>query len=323
MSLDPSKLVGVRRQFGKLTAMCPICAAQGRDLVSRNHLVVFDTGKYGCAVDRSDEHSQAIWQAVGLGSDGVVTEQRIPVIEPPPQIYPADCLERLIRDHSYWNARSISDATIAPFRGGVAATGSLADRYVFPIFSDNGDIIGFDARCLRRLSDEERKRFKRPKWKHLSPSSHFIWGSLDDIDDRIVLVESIGDSLMLREHGVPESLCLFGTNLSERLLGYIISRNPRQVVISTNRDSTRVYHGVESRPGQDAALRIAKALAPFFDEGVVSIVHPPEPLNDWGEDLDGRHIRATFLDAPVSLRETQQSESATIALDTEPNNATL
>lgn len=316
MSLDPAKLVGATRLAGKTVAQCPVCAANGADQ-SRNHLVVFDTGKFGCVVDDSPAHSKAIWQLVGHGGSGEAAldlgaPPEAPVFEEPPRVWEADLLPRLLKDHSYWAGRGISEETVAPFRGGVATTGQLAGRYVFPIFNEDDEIVGFDARCLKPLSAEERKRIGRPKWKHLGRSSSFVWGGLDAVEEyrRVVLTESVGDSLMLREHGVPETLCLFGTNLSEALLAHLISVNPLSIVISTNLDEPKLMSGRMVRPGQAAAIRIKRTLDAFFDEGVAVIVHPTS--KDWGCS-SREEIHATFLPPPeAALTEAAiQDEPAT------------
>ncbi len=276
MSLDRSKLIGAKRLSGKTTAQCPICASAGQDS-SKEHLVIFDTGKFGCVVDQSPEHSRAIWQAVGAGATGDVT------FEPPdPQIeiertWPADILTKLIQDTTYWNKRGISDETLAPFKGGVATTGQLASRYVFPIFNDSSQIIGFNG---RRIDGQIEK-----KWKLIGPSSHFVWGGLEDIGERVVLTESIGDSLFLRQHGVPETLCLFGLNMSQAVLGHLISCNPKRIIVSTNSDATGA--------GQRAAIKIKTTLSKFFNEETIVVVHPV--AKDWGESSK-EQIEQAFLE---------------------------
>ncbi len=311
MSLDASKLVGATRLAGKTVAQCPVCAEHGADQ-SRNHLVIFDTGKFGCVIDSSPEHTRAIWHLVGVGGTGDAPIDTAPPPEPemvePPRVWEADLLPRLVKDHSYWASRGISEETVAPFGGGVATNATFKDRYVFPQFNEDGEIIGFSGRCLRKMTDAERKQFKRQKWKHLSPSSRFIWGGLAAVEDyrRAILVESIGDSLALAEHGVPESLCLFGTNLSEALLAHLISVNPLSIVISTNLDEPKLMSGRMVRPGQAAAIRIKRTLDAFFDEGVAVIVHPPAPLKDWGES-DRETIAATFLPPAEELAPEEES----------------
>lgn len=313
MPLDATKLVGVQRYHGKITAQCPVCQEN-----SRSHLVIFPDGKFGCVVNSDPSHRKEIWRLIGTDAPGTTSdEERMPEVEPPPTTWPLSILDRLVKDHSYWNRRGISDETLAPFRGGVATIGQLADRYVFPILNEGGEIIGFDGRCVKDMTPQDRKQFRRVKWKRLGPNSSFIWGGLDEIVDRVILVESIGDSLKLREHGVSETLCMFGTTVSEKLAGWLIAHNPRQIIISTNLDEEKQMGNRRGRPGQEAAVRAQKMLATFFDEGVVSVVHPV--ANDWG-DSTPEQIQAAFGEPPATREPEICSE---ISLDTDPKSETL
>ncbi len=287
MSLDLSKLVGAKRLHGKITAQCPVCQES-----SQSHLVVFPDGKFGCVVNSSPEHRSAIWRAIGTDSEDAPATLPEPKVEID-QTWNPKVLDRLIKDHSYWEGRGVSAATVEPFRGGVATDGYLDGRYVIPIFSlDESMVIGFTGRRISDAGLDEWQR-KRMKWKHKMPSSQFIWGGRRDIMDRIILVESPGDLLMLREHGVKDVLCMFGTTLSQALLGYLIGRAPKQIIISTNLDEatrmgTRIGH-----PGQEAAARAKKTLDKFFNPNTVTIMHPTQS-NDWGEATP-EQIHQAFL----------------------------
>lgn len=277
MSLDINKLVGAKRLHGKIVAQCPVCALAGHDK-SQEHLVIFNSGKFGCVIDSSDDHKSAIWQLVGKNGTGEVPDYIIEEIFAPEitveRTWPTELLDRLVKDHSYWNKRGISDETIAPFRGGLATEGQMRGRYVFPIFNDDGKIIGFDGRWTLGQTDKP--------WKILGPSRNFIWGGLDAPSDELVLVESIGDSLMLREHGIPHTRCMFGVNLSETLLGHLISENPRKIKVALNRDSKIMINGRAKEVGQESAYRIKKTLDKFFNPSSVEVVFPPLGVKDWG-----------------------------------------
>ncbi|MFT3783818.1 MAG: hypothetical protein QM790_17550 [Nibricoccus sp.] len=56
--MDISKLENVRVRHGKLTARCPACAAKGGDRRG-NHLVVYESGCFGCAAFAGDKLHQA------------------------------------------------------------------------------------------------------------------------------------------------------------------------------------------------------------------------------------------------------------------------
>ncbi len=327
MALDISKLVAVKDQGGgKIVAQCPSCQSQGSDLHGKNHLVVYPDGRFGCAVDDSPEHRKHIWALVGIGGSGEDPDAMYQTSEEPrielPKIYPPSVLDRLVKDYSYWESRGIHEETIAPFGGGIATQFQMIDRWVLPQYDDEGNIIGFSGRCLRKMSDEDRKKFHRPKWKHLSPSSMFVWGGIDEVEEtrEAYLVESIGDSAKMRQSGISQNLCLFGTALSDRLLGRLISLNPRKIRICTNRDKGKMMNGVLKYPGQEAAVRIHRKLSAFFDEDVLSINHPPElsdakdfglmtevQIQNWQKSLDTPTKTDSLSGAQDSLGNPQES----------------
>jgi DNA primase len=167
----------------------------------------------------------------------------------------------------------------------------MKGRYVFPIFDQMNEdrIIGFTG---RRVDKEEEM-----KWKHLSSKSLFIFGDPDECESthRVILVESIGDLLKLREHGVKDVLCLFGVSMSQAVLAKIIALNPASIIISTNRDKAKVIAGVQHYVGQEAAEKIRRTLSKFFDESAIQIVFPPERegQKDWGT-ATVEEIKLTF-----------------------------
>lgn len=326
MPLDLTKLEGVQHRGTKTTARCPACASEsgGGGDRSKDHLVIYSNGAYGCVIDRSEGHRKAIYALAGQHGSGDLSD--VPTLaptEPEPEVQLArtwspDILALLVKDHSYWAGRGVSEATVEPFLGGVALKGQLRHRYCFPIFSDEGDIMGFDARwALPTPPPPPPGKTKGAKWKKLGDSRLFVWGGLDEIADcgRAVLVESIGDSLMLREHGVPESLCLFGVHMSEVVLAKLIELNPRDIVISTNRDSGLLPNGQVKRVGQDAALRIKRTLDLFFGEGVARILHPTE--NDWGCS-SAEQIHAAFLAPPEAAGHEEGDPEGSTSLAGDP-----
>lgn len=325
MPLDTSKLVNYKASGGgKATAQCPACAAAGSDLHGKSHLVVFNSGAYGCAVDSSVEHRKAIWKLAGLGTSGEYDPDTMytPTEEPPPEIpqtWPLSVLDRLIKDHSYWEGRGISAEIMEEFRGGVATTGFFDGRYVIPVFNPEQTlIVGFTGRLLKKENLTEWE--KKTKWKNKGVKASWIWGGLDDIESsrRAILVESPGDLLALRQHGVRDTLCIFGTAMSQTVLGQLITLNPTQIIISTNMDEGKVIGGITRRPGQEAAEKIRRSLTPFFDPGVIITTHPT--TKDWGESSP-EDIQRAF--GPPDSQEGSPQESHPIYLDIDPDPATL
>jgi hypothetical protein len=292
MSLDKSKLLNVQLCEGGYTAGCPVCGRNGSDH-SRNHLKVWNTGAYSCAVHPGDDaHNKAIFAIAGIGGGGVAEVEAPPPRQLElPKTWPVDVLDNLVKDHSYWKGRGISEETVASFRGGVATEHQMKNRYVFPIFDSlNEDrLIGFSGRRVDGQPDMP--------WKIIGSKSLFIFGDLDECESthRVILVESIGDLLMLREHGVKDVLCLFGVSMSQTLLAKVIALNPTSILISTNRDKGKVIAGVQHYVGQEAAEKIKRTFSKFFDDNAIHIVFPPERdgQKDWGTATK-EEIEATF-----------------------------
>lgn len=294
MSLDRAKLRNVKPCADGWTAACPSCGRDGRDQAGE-HLKIWRTGAYSCAVHPGDDaHNKAIFAIAGIGGGGEVTlEEPAPTRQIElPKSWPVDVLDGLVKDRSYWNGRGVGDFTVAPFRGGVATKGQMKGRYVFPIFDPLNDdkVIGFSGRLVAPNPDA-------PTWKILGSKSLFIWGDPDECESthRVILVESIGNALKLREYGVADVLCMFGTTLSQVLLAKVIAINPSTIIIATDRDVEK--HG--KRAGQDAADKIRRTLSKFFDESVIQTVFPAEGgPKDWGA-ADEAAIKAAFpVDKP-------------------------
>ena len=316
MPLDTSKLVNYKPSGGgKATAQCPVCALAGSDLKGKNHLVLFSSGAYGCAVDNSSEHSKAIWRLVGAGVSGEYSAEAMyaPAEEPQleiPQTWPLSVLDRLMKDHSYWEGRGVSTEIMEEFRGGVATTGYFDGRYVIPIFNPEQTlIVGFTGRLIKKENLTEWE--KKVRWKHKGVKADWIWGGLDDIESsrRAILVESPGDLLALRQHGVRDTICIFGTAMSQVVLGQLITLNPSQIIISTNMDEGKIIGGVKRYPGQEAAEKIRKALTPFFDPDMIVTRHPEAGTKDWGEATAEQIRRAFGPEEETPVYESTQTET--------------
>lgn len=273
MPLVLEKLVNVRAGAGGAKiARCPACAEMGRDHTG-DHLIIYPDGRFGCLVNPQDkEHTRRIWKLAGDGIlDGknekgeLVESYRL---DEDPQVdiervWPTELLDRLIQDHSYWESRNIPESVVKPFRGGMATEGMMKGRYVFPIFNSQGEIMGFNGRRID----------KNPamKWKILGPSKKFLWGDLDYIrkERRAILCESMGDTLACLANGARGAICMFGVNLSETVLAFLISAKVREIYIATNND-VKVHH-----VGQKAAEKIRTTLCKFFSENTIKIHLPP------------------------------------------------
>lgn len=196
------------------------------------------------------------------------------------QIFDKSLLIKLLRDNSYWNNRGISDSTIAPFQGGVATSGKMFNRYVFPIFDNRDQIIGFAGRDVSAMSLEGR-----PKWKLIGDKKEWVYPmkvNLSDIkkEKSIILVESIGDMLALRENGILNVVVCFGLNISCKIIYSLISLNPEKIIIAFNND------GSSSGAGNLAATSAKNKLLNYFDQNQIHIILP-----DGGKDFGDLNLK--------------------------------
>ena len=191
------------------------------------------------------------------------------------RIFDKENLNLIIKSHEYWNKRNISNEVLNNFLSGVddgVEGGKMYNRYIFPIFDFNSNIIGFSGRKLEKNS-------KRPKWIHYGSKSKWIYPAFlneADIKEKkeVILVESIGDMLSLWEAGITNCLVLFGVNLSRAVLFYLLKLKVSKIVIALNNDGT-------DKAGNVGAKKILNTLNYYFTKNNSSIALPTK--NDFNE----------------------------------------
>lgn len=189
------------------------------------------------------------------------------------KIFPREYLSKLMPHHEYWTNRGVSSETIKLFKGGVVESGTMANRYVFPIFDFKENLIGVTGRHLEASE-------KIPKWLHKGRTSEWKYPLQVNHDvirksKEVFLVESIGDMLSLWEGGVKNVLIVFGLNLSPSMMGLLIKLDLNKVFISFNNDADN------NSAGNKAALKIRNKLFHHFDQHQIKIALPEK--NDFGE----------------------------------------
>jgi hypothetical protein len=195
------------------------------------------------------------------------------------KIFKNELLHKLSPDHTYWNKRGISSEVLKEFKGGIAETGKMFNRYVFPIFNHKEQIIGFAGRDLK--PEEKNAKFFRPKWKLLGDKSKWRYPlilnhSLIRKSRTAILVESIGDMLSLWENEVKNCIVTFGINLSADIMSLLTRLDPDKIFIAFNNDSS------DNDAGNKAAYIARKKLLQFFDKDQITI-KLPERHNDFNE----------------------------------------
>lgn len=205
-----------------------------------------------------------------------IEEDRPKALVSQPTIFDPEILIKLRKDDSYWEKRGISSSTLAPFKGGVATTGKMFNRYVFPIFNSENLLIGFSGRDVSSLTLDGR-----PKWKHLGDKKEWVYPAQINSKElkskkEVILVESIGDMLALMENGISNVLVSFGLHLSNKMLYTLIALNPSKIIVAFNND------GSEDGAGNSAAEGVKAKLSSYFDYNQV-VIKLPSTAKDFGE----------------------------------------
>jgi|ETNvirenome_6_85_1030632.scaffolds.fasta_scaffold20317_3 DNA primase len=226
-----------------------------------------------------------------MSDRGLNADREIRKIEPKvvqTKVFKNELLYKLVQDHSYWLKRGISADTLDLFQGGTTFSGKMAYRYVFPIFNNKKQIIGFAGRDLKPDQGDDAKFF-RPKWKLIGDKSKWRFPLIINHEiirksKEAVLVESIGDMLSLWEHGIKNCIVTFGVSLSPDTLSLLTRLDPDRIFLSFNNDSNN------SSAGNKGAYHARKKLLKFFDENQITI-KLPEGHNDFNE----MHIKEPAL----------------------------
>ena len=196
------------------------------------------------------------------------------------EIYPENCLDRLLPHYKFYNDRGISEETLKSLKGGYATTGKLYGRFVFPIYNEHKQIHGFSGRDMNSSGD-------RPKWKHVGRKTGWIYPLYANPEaeqainetQSVILVESIGDLLNLNEHGYKNVLVTFGLDVSTKLICATLSLNINKIVLSLNNDKT----SSENR-GLNASIKNYIKLLNYYNPEKVLICLPTE--KDFGDMSD-------------------------------------
>lgn len=197
------------------------------------------------------------------------------------KIYPKEYLKTLLPHYKFYNDRGISDSTLKKFFCGLETEGKMYQRLVFPIINEDGEIHGLSGRLMI-------DSVNRPKWKHVGGRNNWIYpyyklglqGESETEQEiektkEVILVESIGDCLMLYEKGIKNVLVSFGISLSSKLFCFLSQLNVNKIFISFNNDK-----GKDINVGMENCIRTYLKLLTAFDKDQLYISLPT--LNDFG-----------------------------------------
>ena len=157
--------------------------------------------------------------------------------------FPKEYLTKLKPWHDYWINRGVSLETLEIFGGGFIESGTMANRYVFPIVDEKQRLIGVTGRYTKDTPNK-----KIPKWLHKGKVSEWNYPFqinkkiIQDVGE-IILIESIGDMLALWEAGVKNSIVTFGLEISPAIMGVLLRFDLDKIYISFNNDSNKNSRG--------------------------------------------------------------------------------
>ena len=214
------------------------------------------------------------WLKLKAGRSGPIVKKEKPKLKMPKK-YPKEILLKLKKDHSYWEGRGINPEVSKIFEGGVAESGQMANRYVFPIFNSLDEVVGFTGRYLKDIPANS----KIPKWKHVGGTSGWCFPLKHNKkhifkNKSVILVERVGDTLALRNAGIYNSMVTFGLTVSKAVTLVLLRMDVQQIFISFNND-------FENNAGNRAAEEAKKQLLKHFDSEQVKVSLPFK--NDFGD----------------------------------------
>jgi len=189
------------------------------------------------------------------------------------KIYPNDCLKKLFPNYDFYLKKNIGETIQKLYKCGLASAGKMYRRVVFPVYNSNQQICGFTGRKIEENNDA-------PKWKHIGLKSGWIYPAnipgFPEIQDEVILVESVGDSMALTANGSYYNLVTFGLDCGPSLVNYLVSKELKTIYISTNNDKDS-----EKNRGLIAAIKIMIKLSSLFDLSILKI--KPPLMNDFGD----------------------------------------
>ena len=228
------------------------------------------------------------------------------------EVYDKDMLGRLLPHYKFYNDKGIDTDILKELKGGLATAGQLNQRFVFPIFNEFEQIHGFSGRDM--INNPEKNR---PKWKHIGKKKNWIYPfHISDLTRKsirdskvVILVESIGDLLSLKQNGIHNCLVTFGLNISGPSICNLIALSLDRIVISMNND----YDKQENR-GLDAAAKNYLKLLEVFEPDKLRICLPTK--NDFG-DMTEEDFKEWESKLNNTLRTSQATEVLKLVDDLE------
>jgi hypothetical protein len=219
------------------------------------------------------------------------------------KVYDESILDKLFPNYNFYNNKNISEDTQKFFKLGLAGSGNMYRRMVFPIYNEHSQIIGFSG---RRVDDVDAA-----KWKHIGKKNNWIYPAYipnEDTVDSIItekkevyLVESIGDAMALYNQGIKNVLVIFGLSVSASIIAYLSGKSLDRIIIAGNNDFNS-----EVNRGLMASIKNYLKLSSYFDLDILSIKVPPKGFNDLGEAHEAESDLISWSKTETDLTKQRQ-----------------
>ena len=209
-----------------------------------------------------------------------LTEYKTKALIEMEKTYDDSILDKLFPNYNFYSNKKISEETQKFFKVGLAGSGNMYRRMVFPVYNEHSQIIGFSG---RKVDDNDYV-----KWKHIGKKNNWIYPAyspnketVDSIitqERSVYLVESIGDAMALHEHGIKNVIVIFGLSVSSSIITYLTSKSLDNIYIAGNND----FESKENR-GLKASIKNYLKLSSYFDLDTICVKNPPKGYNDLGD----------------------------------------
>ena len=186
-------------------------------------------------------------------------------------IFNGAILDEIKPDYSFYKGKGIKEETLKMLKSGACSEWKMKNRYVFPILDHDNRLLGLAGRAMVNSNIKWKLLGEKEKWVYPS----FITDAEISRTRHVWLVESIGDFLALYDNGIKHVIVLFGVSISNAVVSYLLSKDPRQIYIALNNDEKT------NEAGNNAAVRVFRRLNRYFDSENLKIHLPPADKKDW------------------------------------------
>jgi len=196
-----------------------------------------------------------------------------------PKFFSESLLEELLPHYKFYNDKGISDDVLKTLKGGMSTKGKMLQRFVFPVYSEMGQIIGFAGRDMGNRGPKWKLLGRKTSWVYPYYVSDLCRHYIEELNS-VIIVESIGDLLNLNQHGFYNILVSFGLDLSPTLISHLIGLNLDRITISFNNDYNSDSPS-KKNSGANAAVKNYLKILSHTTPSKLSICLPLK--NDFGD----------------------------------------